>query len=457
MTVATLIVGGGISGLSVAWFLHRRGVPVRVLEADGRTGGLIATERGDGWLVERGPNSTLQKPARPEDALGRLVDGLGLSARLLEAGRAGARRYVMRGGGLMALPGSPPAMLATGLFSLRAKLRLLAEPFIGRAGHEETIAAFVERRLGREFLDYAVEPFVSGVYAGDPRSLSVRAAVPRIHRLEVEYGSLIRGAIALGKAAKGAGMPAGRLISFDRGMAALPEAIATALPPGSVRLGCRATSLRITAEGWEVGCEGPSGPAPERAERLILATPAGAAAALLEPLAPEAAALLRGIAYAPIVSAGLGYPRAAVGHPLDGFGFLVPRREGVRILGGLFSSTLFPDRAPPGQVLVTAFAGGATDPTVAEMEDRNLTALLHGDLARTLAIGAAPAPVHLFRHASAIPQYVLGHLERVDAIDRALTALPRLHLRASWRDGVSVADCIRNGEDLAMTIPSNQE
>lgn len=444
----TLVVGGGISGLSTAWFLHRRGIAVRVLEAETRPGGLISTERHDGWLIERGPNSTLQKPARPDDALGRLVEGLGLSPRLLEAGKTGNRRYVMRDGRLLALPGSPPAMLTTRLFSLRAKLRLLAEPFIGRASVEETIAAFVERRLGREFLDYAVEPFVSGVYAGDPRTLSVRAAVPRIHQLEVLYGSLIRGAFALGKAAKGAGMPAGRLISFDQGMAVLPETLAAALPPGSVRVGCRVSSVQPTEGGWEVTYDGEI----ERGSRLVLAVPAAAAAALLEPLAPEAAALLREIVYAPIVSAGFGYPRAAVGHPLDGFGFLVPRREGVRILGGLFSSALFPDRAPPGKALVTAFIGGATDPDAVQTDEHSLTALIHKDLGRTLAIDAAPCLTRLARHAAAIPQYTLGHLERVTAIGRAVAALPNLFLRASWQGGVSVADCIRNGEIMAETL-----
>jgi oxygen-dependent protoporphyrinogen oxidase len=447
-----VIVGGGISGLTTAWFLHKKGRAVRVLEAGARPGGVIESEESDGFLVERGPNSTLQKPGRADDALGRLVAGTGLEDRLVEAGAAGRKRYVLRAGRLQALPASPPAFLATKLFSWRAKLRLLGEPFIGRAAEEETIARFVERRLGREFLDYAVEPFISGVYAGDPTKLSVRAAVPRIYELERTYGSLIRGAIALGKAAKSAGMPAGRMISFDRGMAALPQAVADALPEGACRLGCRVVALRRTAEGWELHWEGEAGNGVERAHSLVLALPAPAAARLLSPLSPQAAEILETIPYAPIVGLGLGFERDQVRHPLDGFGFLAPRREGMRVLGGLFSSSLFAERAPAGKVLATAFIGGTTDPGAVALGDKELLDLVTADLARALGIRGAPGFVRISRYEGAIPQYTLGHLERLAALDKAVETLPGLFLQASWRGGVSVADCIRNGEALAGRI-----
>lgn len=444
-----VIVGGGISGLSVAWFLHRKGFDVRVLEAGDRPGGVIDTDRADGFLAERGPNSTLQKPGGDEDALGRLVDQVGLGARLNEAGEAAKKRFVMRGGRLRPLPGSPPAFLTTRLFSLRAKIGLLREPFVGRADEEESIAAFVERRLGREFLDYAVEPFVTGVYAGDPRALSVRAAVPRIYALERDYGSLIRGAVALGKAGKAAGAPSGRLISFDAGMATLPAGIAAGLPAGVVCIGTRATALDPVDGGWEIAWSGPAGDGRLTAARVVLAVPAAAAADLVTPLSAEAARLLRAIAYAPILTLALGYERDQVGHPLDGFGFLVPRREGVRILGGLFSSTLFPDRAPAGQVLITAFIGGTADNEAVALADEDAVALVRADVERILAIRGAPCWRRLTRHPQAIPQYGLGHLDRVARIDELLAGFAGLHLRAAWRDGVSVADCIRNGERLA--------
>lgn len=447
-----VIVGGGITGLAAAWFLHSQGRAVRLLEAGARPGGVIESEESDGFLVERGPNSTLQKPGTADDALGRLVAGAGLEDRLVEAGAAGRKRYVLRAGRLQALPASPPAFLATRLFSWRAKLRLLGEPFIGRAGEEETIARFVERRLGREFLDYAVEPFISGVYAGDPTKLSVRAAVPRIYELERTYGSLIRGAIALGKAAKGAGMPAGRMISFDQGMAALPQGVAEALPEGACRTGCRVVALRRTAEGWALHWEGPAGSGVELARTLVLALPAPAAARLLAPLSPRAAEILETISYAPIVGLGLGYEREQVRHPLDGFGFLAPRREAMRVLGGLFSSSLFAGRAPAGKVLLTAFIGGTMDPGAAALGDKELLDRVTADLARALGIRGAPGFVRISRYERAIPQYTIGHLERIAALDTALEALPGLHLQASWRGGVSVADCIRSGEALARRL-----
>ncbi|MBE0530136.1 MAG: protoporphyrinogen oxidase [Rhodospirillales bacterium] len=450
-----LVVGGGISGLSVAWFLHRRGCTVTVAEAAGRVGGTIVSDQRDGFLFERGPNTALQKPGRPEDALGRLIDGAALSPQLNVAAPAGKKRYILRHGRLWALPASPPAFVVTPAFSLAAKLRLLAEPFIRRADQEETIAEFVKRRLGREFLNYAVDPFISGVYAGDPRELSAEAAVPRIHELEQEYGSLIRGAIALGKATKNAGMPAGRQISFAGGMATLPSALAAALPAGSVRTGRRATGLERRDGGWAVHfADQGHGPQTETADALVLALPAPETAALVEPLAGEAARLLRAIPYASVFSVALGYRREDVKHALDGFGFLIPRVEGVRTLGALFSSTLFADRAPPGHVLLTAFLGGRQDPQAMEMADKDVLTEIEVDLATTLGIRGKAALRHLTRWPQAIPQYPLGHLDRVATVDEFLAPFPDLYLRGNWRGGISVADCVRNGEALAERIAS---
>ncbi len=452
-----LVVGGGISGLSAAWFLHRRGCTVTVAEAAERLGGTIASEGQDGFLFERGPNTTLQKPGRPEDALGRLIDGAGLSPLLQEAAPAGRKRYILRHGHLWALPASPPAFIVTPAFSLAAKLRLLAEPFIRRGEMEETIAEFVKRRLGREFLNYAVDPFISGVYAGDPRELSVEAAVPRIHELEQKYGSLIRGAIALGKATRNAGMPAGRQISFAGGMATLPRTLAAALPAGSVRTGRRATQMERRDGGWTVHfADDNHGPRSEAADIVVLALPAPETATLVEPLAGEAARLLRDIPYAAIFSVALGYRREDVNHALDGFGFLIPRITGVRTLGALFSSTLFADRAPSGHVLLTAFLGGRVDPQAMEMADNDVLTEIEVDLAMALGIRGKAVLRHLTRWPQAIPQYPLGHLDRVATVDEYLAPFPGLHLRGNWRDGISVADCVRNGEALAERIAGQE-
>jgi len=453
-----LVVGGGISGLAVAWFLHRHGVDVGVAEAADRLGGTIVSERRDGFLVEGGPNTTLQKPGRPEDALGRLIEGASLSPLLSEAAPAGRKRYILRDGRLVALPASPPAFVISPAFSWGAKLRLLREPFVRRAAWEETIAEFVERRLGREFLDYAVDPFISGVYAGNPRELSVEAAVPRIHELEQEYGSLIRGAIALGKATRNAGMPAGRQIAFAGGMATLPAALASALPAGAARTGRRAIALERGEAGWTVHfAAGGEGPTRQTADVVVLALPAPEAAILVEPLAAQAARRLREIPYAAVFSVALGYRRQDVGHGLDGFGFLIPRVEGLRTLGALFSSTLFADRAPPGHVLLTAFLGGAQDPQAMEMADTEVLTEIEADLAATLGIRGKAVFRHITRWPRAIPQYPLGHLDRIATIDEMLAPFPGLHLRGNWRDGISVADCVRNGETLAQRIAATAE
>ena len=445
-----VVIGGGITGLSAAWFLNRKGVEVRVIEAAGRVGGVIDTVRHDGFLVERGPNTTLRKPGRPDDALGRLLEQSGLDAIAREADPAGHKRFILRGGRVLALPSSPPAFLATGAFSLPAKLRLLREPFIGRGSGEETIAQFVTRRLGREFLDYAVDPFISGVYAGDTAKLSVRAAVPRIFELEQQYGSLIRGAIALGKAAKNAGQPSGRQISFADGMAALPAGIAAKLPAGCVRTGTRARALERTENGWTIHLADRD--TPETADAVIVALPADKAAELVRPLAPKTADILDEQPYVGITTTGLGYRREQVAHALDGFGFLIPRVEGVRSLGALFSSSLFAGRAPDGHVLLTAFMGGAHDPQAPSLDDDTLAAALQVDLARCLGITGEPVFRRITRWDRAIPQYALGHLDRMAEIDRDLDRLPGLHLQSAWRGGISVADCIRSAEALAERI-----
>jgi protoporphyrinogen/coproporphyrinogen III oxidase len=447
-----IIVGGGISGLSAAWFLHDRGYDVRVIEASERVGGVISTSLRNDFMVERGPNTTLQKPGRPEDALGRLMDGTGLARRVIEAAPAGQKRFILRDGRVLALPGSPSAFVTSPAFTWPAKLRLLKEPFISRVAHEESIAQFVERRLGREFLDYAVDPFISGVYAGDTRALSVRAAVPRIFELEQQYGSLIRGAVALGKAAKSAGMPAGRQISYDRGMSGLPQGIAEKLPHGSVSTGLRAQSLEHIDGIWNVHLDGDGGETVETGDALILALPADETARLIKPLSAEAAQIVGEIPYVSISSIGLGYARDQVGHSLDGFGFLAPRLEGMRTLGVLFSSTLFDGRAPQGHVLLTAFIGGAHDAPAADLPTDMIFELVEADLAVALNIKGPPAYRRISRYARAIPQYSLGHLDRMDEVDRRLEPFAGLYLRGNWRDGISVADCVRAGEKLANRI-----
>jgi oxygen-dependent protoporphyrinogen oxidase len=439
-----VVVGAGISGLSCAWFLRSRGHDVRVLEAGPQAGGCLGSARHDGFLIEAGPNSTLLR----NGALGELVQALGLGDQLIEADRAAKRRYVVKDERLVALPGSPGAFLATPLFSTAAKLRLLLEPFHRRARDEESIAQFVRRRLGPEFLDWAIDPFVSGVYAGDPERLSVRAAVAKIHALEAEHGSLLLGALArLARARSSGPMPVGRLISFRDGMQTLARALAELLG-AVVQCGVEVTAIERSIDGWRVHTSAGE----QRAERLVLSVPAYRAATLLAPLDGGLAAELAAIHYPPVASVALGFARDQVSHPLDGFGMLIPSRAGRQTLGALFSSTLFPGRAPAGQVLLTAFIGGARKPAIAALDEGVIVQQVLADLGPLLGVRGAPVLARVRRWPRAIPQYELGHLERLARIDARLAALPGLHLRANWRDGISVGDCVANAARFAAQL-----
>ncbi|HEX9944749.1 MAG TPA: protoporphyrinogen oxidase [Thermoanaerobaculia bacterium] len=434
------VVGGGISGLTTAFHLARGGRRVAVLEASGRVGGAIETWTDGAWRFEMGPNTVLES----DESVGRLIRDSGLEGERLVAAPAGKRRYLYKDGVLVPLPGGPGGFLKTPLFPLGAKLRLLREPWIGRptGDTEETIAQFVRRRLGTAFLDYAVGPFVSGVYAGDPERLSVRWAVPKIHALEREHGSLIRGALARRKGPASGGA----MISFREGLEALPRRLAERI--GNVRTGVAAQRVVRSDGGFRVDTSA----GPVEAERVVLAVPADAAARLLDEATAGASRLLGEIPYAPVVLVSLGWRRADAGHPLAGFGFLAPRKEGIRVLGCLFTSELFPGRAPAGHVTLAAFAGGRTDPEIVGWDDERIVSTVVSELRGPLSLRGEPAFRLVRRWPRAIPQYELGHgrfIERAKEIERAL---PGLRLGGNFLAGVSVPDCIRNGTAMAEEL-----
>lgn len=445
-----LIVGAGITGLTLAWALREQGHRVRVLEARSDPGGNIRSLRAENYLLDLGPNSLLD---RGGEGLAQLIDALGLEERVVAANPAASRRYVCRGGRVQALPAGPGGFIRTPLFSLRAKLRLLAEPWRSRAEADESVADFVRRRLGPEFLDWAVDPFVSGVYAGDAEKLSVRAATARIYALEAEAGSLIRGALRRARQGRATGpTPRGRLIGFREGLRELTDALAAQLD-GELITGAHVSGLRRLAGNWVAD----TAQGPVEAERLVLAVPAHAAADLLEPFKRELAGDLRGISYPGVVNVALGFPRQAVTHALDGFGLLIPSREGRETLGVLFSSTLFPGRAPAGHVLLTAFVGGARNPDTAARDDAELIACVLEELTPLLGLEGAPDFARVTRWPRAIPQYNLGHLERLERIDTALAELPGLTLAGNWRGGIAVGDCINNALALAKRLAEDGE
>lgn len=437
-----LIIGAGISGLATAWFLRARGIPAVVLERASEAGGNVRTFERDGFLVDTGPTSTLYRGA----AFERLVTGLGLATEIVQPDR-GAARYIVKDGALARLPSGPFEFVTTPVFSASAKARLLMEPFFSKAQEEESLAQFTRRRLGVEFLDWAIDPFVSGVYAGDPERLSVRAAVPRVYVLEAQYSSLLVGAFA--KAFRGlSGGPPGRLISFKRGMQSLPRALTRAL---GADVHCNADVSTVTRVADEWVARTAAG-AEYRASHLVLAVPAFQAAQLLATLAPHAATALNEIRYAPVASLALGYRSDQFPRPPDGFGVLFPRRAQRQTLGIIFSSSLFPQRAPAQHVLLTAFVGGMRNPGAVEQGTAGLIDTVNADVRAVLGVQGEPVFHQSSVYHRAIPQYELGHLERVMRAEGALRPLPRLYVRGNWRDGVSFADCVNNAAAFADTL-----
>ncbi|MGH7454281.1 MAG: protoporphyrinogen oxidase, partial [bacterium] len=464
-----VIIGAGISGLATAAWLDAAGVKVLVLESAPYVGGVMHTERLDDFLIETGPNSLLETTPH----IGELIALAGVQDQVVYPDGAGSKRYILRHGKFFPLPTNPSAFLRTPLFSLRAKLRLLREPFIKPAPPEteESIAEFVRRRIGSEFLDYAINPFVAGVYAGDPARLSVRAAFPKLYGLEQNYGSLIRGAIRGRKERAARAEKAkdrARMLSFREGMGALPAALHRRLGE-KVQLGVSNVQISTAADQalpfslekeepdkmWRIAFKTTSN---EKiwneiyARHVVITAPAYHVPTLFSEGPARRLAALRDVVYAPVAVIATGFRRKHVRHPLDGFGFLVPEKEQRNILGTLFNSTLFPNRAPEGRVLMTTFAGGMRQPTLVSREDRDLRQLVLEDLRDLLGISAAPDFIHIRRYQQAIPQYMIGHQRFLDLMDEIEREFPGLHFATNYRGGISVADCIKQAREMATKI-----
>jgi len=433
------IVGGGISGLAAAHgFVSRRHEVVLVDDA-AAPGGLIAGERRDGFLCERGPQAVLDGPEETR----ALIAAAGLSDRVQHAAPAARRRFVYVGGALHPFPASPPALVKTSLLSAGGKLRLFAEPFVGRAADDESVLAFVTRRFGREAAERAAAPALIGVFAGDAASLSVRSALPRVAAMEREHGSILR---ALMRRKRGAGM--GHPLSFPGGLGELPAALAQAL--GARRRRARAAEIAPIAGGWRVTtAEG----AFIESEQLVLATPAAATATLLAPHAPAAAAALRAIPHAPVAVVCVGFRSSTpdLGMDLDAYGFVVARGEGVKLLGCQYETSVFPGRAPEGGVLLRALLGGTFDPSLVDADDAAIAAQAVGDLRRVTGLARDPDFVDVWRARPGIPQYDLAHADHVRAVDDAVARLRGLAVIGNALRGVGVNDCIAAAARLAST------
>ena len=443
-----LVVGGGISGLACAYNLQRAGIPVRLVEAGTRPGGFIATVEKDGFRFELGPQSFLSTGRLLE-----LIDALNLKDQLLQADPR-APRYILLGGQLIPAPLSPPALLTTPLFSAGTKLRLVSEIVRNTRppAEDESIAAFVRRKFGSELLDRLVAPFVSGVYAGDPERLSLRAAFPKLHEFEAQYGSVLRGAM---KSRRPQGTPRPGLCSFRAGMETFPRAIAARLGD-SLLLETVVTAVRhgkANGKPWfEVDILKNNHRETIAANAVIVTTPTDIAAEMLGGLSHEFAAAFSRIEYAPVAVVSAGYHREQLQRAADGFGFLVPRPEHLRVLGTVFNSSLFAERAPEGMVCFTSFAGGATDPEFCERSEGEIAEAICAEVAKVLGITGGAQAIHVHRYAQALPQYNLGHSEIVQSLETLASAIPGLFLAGNYLSGPSIGACVEQADRTAQAV-----
>ena len=442
--VDVVVIGGGIAGLAAANRAVNAGASVLVIEASDKIGGVMKTEMVNGFLVEHGPTSMGGSPATV-----KLLGELGLVSQMVTPAADAKRRYVVRNDAMHALPSSPPAMLRSGLLSASAKARLLAEPFVprGSAQAAESLAALVERRFGKEVLDYVVDPFVSGVCGGDATRLSKRFTLRTLDELEQQYGSVLLGAIKRARSGSAAGSP--HIVSFRDGMQQLPEALCRTIESahhGTVRTNARVTRVSRTDMSWEIRYE---------ANRQVCAVEAGAvvcalpAHALNQVLWPEGwAASLRQVSavrYAPIATVALGFRRSQVSHALDGFGVLIPSVEKRRILGALFNSSMFANRAPADHCLVTAFVGGSrmrAVPSESEAIDAAVS-----ELTILLGIRGAPVMTSVERWDAGIPQLELGHEIVQMAASNIAIQSTNAFFTGSYLSGVAIGDCLAHGSE----------
>jgi oxygen-dependent protoporphyrinogen oxidase len=441
------VVGAGLTGLTTAYRLKQGGHRVVVYEASNRIGGTIKSERRDGYLAELGPNTL----AAPKGSVAALLSELGLDATRVAAAPAARNRYVVRKGRLLRLPTSPPELLTSRLLSNGAKLAIFGEPLVEAADSplEESVAAFVRRRFNQEVVDYIANPFLAGTFAGDPEQLSVRHALPQLHVLERTHGSVMKALVQMMRARREAGQGSGlggSVVSFREGLQEIPNAMGRHLST-EVRLGAPVTQLRSGERGWTVGAAFQT---PELYDAVVYAAPAHCLDEIdLDLPGGERLATLASIVHPPVAVLALGFRREQISHPLDGFGFLVPEVERRRVLGAVFSSSLFPQRAPEGHVLLSVFVGGTRDPDLVQADPQTLTARVLDDLRPLLGAQGDPTFREVQVWPKAIPQYVLGYGRFKDIADVVERRNPGLVLAGTYRDGVSLGEAMTSGEQAA--------
>ncbi len=445
-SVKIAVLGAGISGLATAYWLNRKGFEVTVLESKKEPGGSMITRCEDGFLIDYGPNSGLETTP----LVGKLVGQVGLRDDMIYALKKADKRYILRDNRLHALPTHPVAFLKTKLFSPKAKLRLLAEPFSRKShdGYYQSISEFVIRRLGREFLDYAVNPFVAGVFAGNPDNLSVQSALPKLYRLEELYGGLFKGLVLGARERKKRAEQSkqrAKMFSFKKGMQSFPAAIAAKLGH-RIRYDCHVERVVTSGRKFKISYR-----RNRRLEEIITdivlsAVPAYHAASIFGEGEKILFDHLNSIYYPPVKVLYVGFRKEAVGQVLDGFGFLIPEKENKTFLGAIWNSVIFPFRANEDMAAFTLFIGGARSPELfVNGDDRHIHTAIT-EFREIMKIGKAPVFVTEKMWPKAIPQYSIGYIEHERYFETFESNNPGIFLSGNYRGGISVGDCIKNSE-----------
>ncbi|MCX6168928.1 MAG: protoporphyrinogen oxidase [Ignavibacteriales bacterium] len=453
------ILGAGISGLATAHWLKKEGFDVKILEVKNEPGGAMETFRRDGFLVDFGPNSGLETTP----LIRQLVNVVGLSDEMIYASDISNKRYILRNNQLHALPTSASVFLKTKLFSLKGKLRLFGEPFIGKSkdGYYQSIAEFVQRRLGKEFLDYAIDPFVSGVFAGDPNKLSVKSAFPKLYRLEEIYGGLVKGMIKGARERKKRAeesKQSAKMFSFTNGMQTFPMAIAKNLGD-CISYNCKVQIVKRPSDSkettWKILYE-LNGLQHELSSDIILSTvPAYVTSKIFGSLDENLIKHLDDIYYPPVMVLYLGFNKSDIGLPLDGFGFLIPSKEKKKFLGAIWSSTIFPNRCHDDKAAFTLFVGGARSPQLFDTDKQTLVDNALKEFKEIMRIDADPIFLQERMWQKAIPQYNVGYIEHENYFDKFEKENPGIFLGGNYRRGISVGDCVKNSEIIFKKIIAN--